>query len=423
MNLPFFIARRYLLSKRTLNFITIITAISIGGITIGVAALIVILSVFNGFQSLVERFLIGFDPHLRITAAQTTYLSNADSLTQQATLTLQAFQPAFPSVQASAIAGGKIICVNNRSMLAFRLYGVDTSSIGAVSGIATSVVAGRFDIANDTENTFLHVVMGAGLADKLRLAIGDTITLLAPSAIEAAITQAAPPLTARAILTGVFQSSNKDYDNWQGYTSLVAARHLLRAPDDAALSIDVRCGDARLSESARECLLRAFPPDRYRIETWYDLHRDLYNVMRFERLSAFLVLSIIIFVAVFNIFASLSMTVAEKRAEIGILKAMGATPRLIVRIFFSQSILVGTVGTFAGVVLGLALCWGQLHFGWFSLDTARYLVPAIPIIIHWADVLVVSAVALVLSLLAGFVPARRAGDVRSAVALLRKERL
>jgi lipoprotein-releasing system permease protein len=442
---PLFIARRYVFSKRTLNFITVITAISVGGITIGVAALIVILSVFNGFQSLVERFLVGFDPHVRISATATAqadgnssgsqFLTNTDALT---TLVVRACEPLAGRtvggkpvhVVASAVAGGKIVVMksgaNATFMQACQLYGVDTASIGLVSGIKHAVVAGEFALG-DRNDGCIPLVMGIGLADKLRITTGDTLTLLAPSAIEAAITQAAPPLMRKAVMVGLFQSNNKDYDATQAYTSLDNARLLLGLPANAALSIDLRCGDARLSNEAQRLIENALTnvpkAATYRVETWYDLHRDLYNVMRFERLAAFLILSIIILVAVFNIFASLSMTVAEKRPEIAVLKAMGASERLIVRIFFLQSVLIGLSGTVLGVGLGLGLCWGQMRYGWLALDTSRYLIPAIPVIVEWGDVALVASVAFLLALLAGLVPSRRAGAVRSAVSLLRSERV
>jgi lipoprotein-releasing system permease protein len=421
-SLALFIARRYLLSKRTLNFITIITAIASVGIAIGVAALIVILSVFNGFQGLVEQFLVGFDPHVRVVAAKGGFVQNADSLARRIQ---QALQPLAArhnvNISAAAIVGGKTVAIKNKSMLACELRGIDVSSIDAVSGVRKSLVAGEFAIA-PRDNGLVPLVMGIGLADKLRLAIGDTISLLAPSAIEAAIAQATPPATTRAVMVGLLQSNNKDYDVWHVYTGIEAARTLLRVPAEAALSVDIRCGDAKFSDEAAQILRSTFPSDTYCVETWFDLHKDLYMVMRFERLAAFVVLTIIILVAVFNIFASLSMSVAEKRAEIGMLKAMGASATLITQIFFAQAVMVGLVGTIVGVVIGVMLCLGQECFGWFALDTTRYVIPAIPVVLSWADVAVVSAVTIALALMAGFVPARRAGQTESVVQMLRQER-
>jgi lipoprotein-releasing system permease protein len=251
--------------------------------------------------------------------------------------------------------------------------------------------------------------------------------LLSPASLESAITQGMVPRSVRAAVVGVFQSNNKEYDATQAYTSLASARRLLRVPSNAAQSLDLRLHASKESIEAQQRLQAAFSqaalPQGLLVQTWFDLHRDLYVVMRFERLAAFCVLLLIVLVAVFNVFASLSMSVAEKRAEIGMLKAMGAAPRVITTVFFFQSVLVGLLGTFLGATLGVVLCLGQMQFGWIALDTTRYVVPALPLIVDWRDVAGICLVSLALSLAAGYIPARKAGEVRSAVALLRKERV
>jgi lipoprotein-releasing system permease protein len=426
--LSLFIARRYLLSKHSLNFISVITAISIGGITLGVAALVIVMSLFNGFQALIDRFLIGFDPHIRIskiasdvptttaTASSDQWLSLNDSLQTQIQ---SALQPLGAS-HLAPIARGKMVCINGRSMKPFQLIGIDADKADIVSGIRKTLVVGEFRLEGTPH--CISLVMGASLADNLRLVVGDTVQLLAPTAIETAITQGLPPKSVRAVIVGVFQSNTKEYDATQAYTALPSARRLLKIPNNAAQTLDIRLENVNQSNQAQMLLQRALPPT-YRIETWFDLHRELYNVMRFERLAAFCVLFIIVLVAVFNIFASLSMTVAEKRAEIGMLKAMGAPSGLIIAIFFSHSLLGGFVGTALGAALGVGVCWGQMNFGWITLDTSRYVIPILPLIVEWQDVCGVCATALVFALLSGFAPARQAGKIRSATALLRKERV
>lgn len=424
--LSLFIARRYLLSKHSLNFISVITAISIGGITLGVAALVIVMSLFNGFQALIDRFLIGFDPHIRISKIAAVLAANSTAPEQWLTLndSLQnqiqsALQPLGSSYLAP-IASGKMVCINGRSMKPFQLIGIDADKADIVSGIRKTLVVGEFRLEGTPQ--CVSLVMGASLADNLRLVVGDTVQLLAPAAIETAITQGLPPKSVRAAIVGVFQSNTKEYDATQAYTALPSARRLLKIPTDAAQTLDIRLDNVNQSNQAQMLLQRALPP-AYRIETWFDLHRELYNVMRFERLAAFCVLFIIVLVAVFNIFASLSMAVAEKRAEIGMLKAMGAPSGLIISIFFSHSLLVGVIGTALGAALGVGVCWGQMNFGWITLDTSRYVIPILPLIVEWPDVCGVCAIALVFALLSGLAPARQAGKIRSATALLRKERV
>ncbi|MCU0427049.1 MAG: ABC transporter permease [Candidatus Kapabacteria bacterium] len=431
LRLSLFIARRYVRSKHSLNFITVITGISIGGIMLGVAALIIVMSLFNGFQSLIDRFLIGFDPHLRISVVNSAansassntsvqWLRADDSLQKLITTALQPLGASY----IAPVASGKMVCVNGRSMQPFQLIGIEQSKVDIVSGLRKTLVTGEFRLESEENSNLVPLVMGAALSDNLRLVVGDTVQLLSPNAIEAAITQAVPPKMVRGVIVGVFQSNTKEYDATQAYTSLAAARRLLKLPTDdfAAQYVDVRLENVQLSTNGKN-LLQAALGTGFRVETWFDLHRELYNIMRFERLAAFCVLLIIVLVAVFNIFASLSMTVAEKRAEIGMLKALGARSSLIVTIFFSHSFLVGVTGTVLGAVLGVGVCWGQMNFGWIALDTTRYVIPILPLLVEWSDVAVVCVIALTLSLLSGFAPAREAGKIRSALALLRKERV
>jgi lipoprotein-releasing system permease protein len=147
---------------------------------------------------------------------------------------------------------------------------------------------------------------------------------------------------------------------------------------------------------------------QYRVSTWYDLHGDLYSVMKIERWSAYVILCLIVGVATFNVLGSLTMGVIEKRRDIGVLKALGATHNSITRIFMFEGILVGTIGTVAGVVLGVGVCLLQMRFHLFPLDSSVYIIPAIPIELRWTDFVAVTSASMFLSTLASLYPARRA---------------
>jgi lipoprotein-releasing system permease protein len=432
--LALFFAARYLRSKHSLNFISVITGISIGGTALGVAALIIVMSLFNGFQSLIDRFLIGADPHVRVTFA--SHGSNAraggsgfwtgadaDSLLAE----IERLARPLGAERLAYSASGKMICANGRLLQPFQLIGID-ASVGATSSeIASTVVAGNFlptkpTTQEERRSALVPLVMGYILADKLRLSVGDTVRLLSPSAIESSLRQGMPPRMNGAIIVGIFQANVKDYDAANAYATLEAVESLLNLPRGAPQRIDIRLADIDRSEELKRALVAKLGA-RAVVETWFDLHSQIYNIMRLERLAAFCVLFIIIIVAAFNIFASLSMTVAEKRAEIGMLKAMGAPRGLIVAIFFSHALLVGALGTVLGAALGTGFCAGQMTFGWIKFDSSRYVFSILPLLLDWRDVVIVSAAALSFSLLSGFAPASQAGAVRSTLALLRKERV
>ncbi len=408
MQLPYFIARRYAFSRHSLNFITIITSVSIVGIAIGVAALIVVTSIFNGFRTLAESGLIGFDPHVRVSAANGAFINAADSLHR--------LIRAVDGVRASSsVLSGKVIGAKGAELQALQLNGVDPQEIDMVSGVSDNVISGEFDIGR--HNGVARLVLGIGVADKLGTFTGDSLMLISPAALEESIVYSSYPQTVKAVVAGVFQLNNREYDAFYAYSSRGVAARLFRAAPNTAMSIDIRGAGVEDADGiAKE--LRALLGDAFLVETWYDLHEDLYNVLRFERMAAFTIFAIIILIAVFNVFASLTMTVKEKRSEIGVLKAMGASSKLIVRIFFGESVLIGVTGTSAGLVLGLLLCYGQIHYRWFTLDTSKYIVPAIPLEVHGSDIITIAIVALVLALLAGIYPARKAAAVRMARALM-----
>ena len=163
------------------------------------------------------------------------------------------------------------------------------------------------------------------------------------------------------------------------------------------------------SDHVKSLLAPRLPAD-VTISTWYDLHKSLYTVMKVERWSAYLLLSLIIMVATFNMLGSLSMSVIEKRRDIGVLKSMGTTSRGIINIFMVEGLLIGIIGTVLGFVLGLVVIYLQMKFQFYSLDTNVYIIPAIPVKIEWTDFLAVAFASLGLSFLASYYPARKAAQ-------------
>lgn len=387
------IALRYLFFGRRVNFISIITACSLLGIAVGVAALICVTSIFNGFGDLLRSMLIGFDPHIRIEIG-------ADTAAARRAL---AAAKALPDVQAAAIVRqGKVVVTSGATMQVFMLNSARQSDVIRISGVADAVVFGRFALdAPEAEPTH-RVVLGFGVADKLRVIPGDTLRLFSPADIESAATLGLPPTGTMARVAGVFQSNAREYDNFVMFGNEVLGDKLLRS---AATAVDVRFGSIDGVEQAAATLRTSLGAE---VSTWYDLHRDLYGVMQFERLAVFIIVGIVVCIAAFTILASLAMTVVQKRRDIGILRAMGASAGMMRAVFVAEGALIGVISTVAGSAVGLGLCYGQIQFGWLALDRARYIVSAIPVAVHWPDVAAVCAVTLTLTLTATIYPAKRA---------------
>ena len=193
------------------------------------------------------------------------------------------------------------------------------------------------------------------------------------------------------------------------FVRLEAAQRLLGLADKIQ-GIEIRAYDLDDSESVKADLEEHFG-DRYRMLTWYDLHRDLYSVMQIERWIAYIILSMIVGVACFNLLGSLTMTVIEKTRDIGILKTMGATPRMIGKIFLAQGLVVGAVGAVLGLVLGLGIVYLQSHYQLVRLDPSVYIIPALPVEVSVTDLIVIPLTAVLLSGVAGAYPARRAAKL------------
>ena len=405
MSFNFFIAKRYLLSKKEAGFISTISLISVVGITVGVAALIVVLSVFNGFNGLVTSILVGFDPHLRVE--QTANTSAADF---SALLKVLKADPKVAGI--GAFVSGKAMAVSrNQSKVVF-IRGLDPENIGKVTGVQQKIVLGELDFQDSTAR---DIVVGMTLADRLGIVTGDSLMLISPAGSQEALLGFGIPVVRSFRVTGIYESDNKDYDALYGYTSLKAAQDLYQMPGDIN-GYEVRFTDIGHAEEVKDEINKDFP-SAFQSMTWYDLHKDLYSVMRIERWSAYIILCLIIGVATFNLLGSLTMSVIEKTRDIGILKAMGATDRNIVSIFRFEGLLVGLVGSISGSILGIGVCYLQIHYHLFALDPTVYIIPAIPVEVHAADFLTVGIAAIGLSYLATLYPAKRAADLLPAEAI------
>ncbi len=392
-----FIARRYLISKKKLQFITIITLISIAGVAIGAGALIAVLSVFNGFSKHVTTILTGFDPHIRIESAAGTKLVGYDQLNERVKNET--------GIKGSApYTLNKGVVASKRDNAVVFVKGVDDKLVGEVSGVKEKTNIGEFEF-KDNEN-YGGIILGQNLAAKLNARVSDTLTVLSPAGMEHSLTQFVQPKSLRFIVRGMYDSDNKDYDKLYAFISLKYSQNLFDL-GNAVNGIEMRLNNISESEEVKQDLIKALGSD-YTVSTWYDLHQDLYSAMQVERWTAYIILSLIIAVATFNIAGSLTMTVIEKKRDIGVLKTMGAAKGSIIRIFMFEGILIGLYGTVAGCLLGFAVCMMQVRFKLFRLDPTVYPIDALPIDMRWSDFIYVGLAGFLLCFLASLYPALRA---------------
>jgi lipoprotein-releasing system permease protein len=411
----FQIARRYLASRREVSLISIITGISMTGVTLGVASLIVVLSVMNGFYDFVRDLLVSVDPHVRVVSTEGRGLANADSLLRVARST-DHVRAASPYVEGRALLlppGGR------GAPQVVQVRGVAPT---ATKQAAPAMAAGRFDV-QPAPNGVPGLVMDVSVGRNLGLVPGrtetaaNTVGLLSAPAIERTLTQvfASPPVQ-RFAVRGLFEMRAAT-DRQRVFVGLDAAQRLFQT-ESRVTGIDLRLDDLERAGAVKAQLQRTLAPDRYEVQTWYDLQQSLYDVMRLEKWGASAILGLIVIVAAFNIVGSLTMVVIEKRRDVGVLQAMGVSQRNVRRIFLLEGGLIGAVGTGLGLVLGLGLALLQQHFKLVPMAQAgSFLINAYPVSIQVVDVLLIAVVAFGLCVLAAIYPATRAASIEPARAV------
>ena len=402
-----FISKRYVISKNKLNFISIISILSTLGIMIGVAALIVVISVFNGFSSLVTSYLISFDPHVQIRIiSEESPIKLIDIEKEIKKLTdVKGYSP---------FVSGKVMAYRDGLTQVVNLKGIQISNEQNIYDIKSKIIFGEYKIGN--ENSLPSAMLGLQLADRLQSIVGDTISIISASGIEKSITQYSMPKTQKFILSGIYNSKNNKYDTEYIFTNIKTAQKLLDFKNTYG-GYDIKLANISEAFDVKDLLIARLGKKNFSINTWYDFHKDLYTVMQIEKLVAYLILSLIIAVATFNILGSLTMSVMQKKRDIGILRSMGVTGKSIKRIFMYEGLLIGIIGTVAGLLLGYFICFLQINYKIYSLDPTRYKIDALPVQLIVSDFIIITFISLLLSYFASYFPAKRAAKVNPIKAI------
>jgi len=400
-----FIARRYLFSKKHISLISTLTGISITGVTIGTALLIVVLSVFSGFYEVIKGFLLQNDPDIRIeSVASDSFLYTQDMQRQLAGI------PEINS-RASYVEGKALLTFNRQTDKVVSVRGINPEEYFQVNNLKQSVQEGEVDL--QVRNKKPGMLVNTQLMTELGLSIGDEVALLSADGMRKSLTQFSMPRTYRFEIRGTY-SRLEITQSPAVFIDIQAAQRLFEMRNQIS-AIDIRLNNTDQADELKASLNKSLGSD-YEISTWYDLQRPLYDVMYIEKWGSYLVLMIIVIVAVLNIIGSLTMIVIQKNRDIGVLLTMGFTPSDIKKIFVRQGFYIGLIGCGIGGGLGLLLSWLQKEFGLIELSNA-FIINAYPVSINAVDVSIVLVGSLVLCLLASWYPARRASQVEPADAI------
>lgn len=405
MQYEFFVAKRYFRSKRRTSFISLINYFSIAGVTIGVAALIIVLSVMNGFENEVRSRIIGFDAHVRFRGLLYRPISGVDSIiTQLHTLEHVSVVSPYVFNKAFISHGG-----NQDGIL---IKGVDPATVSDVTNLTKNIVYGELDfseIESESGKKLPGIVLGKSLALKLGLDLNDTIWAASLANLKLSYGLMPTPYMMQFRVTGYFETGLFDYDDTFALVSLPAAQKLFQM-GDAITGCEIKLTDLKYAHKVKKDISNRWGY-KYVAETWFERNRNLFSWMQIEKWAAFIVLSLIIMVAAFNIISTLIMVVMDKKRDIGILKSMGASSKGIMRIFVYQGMISGLIGAVLGSVIGFTLCWSQLHYQWFSLPSDIYFINSLPIDMHILDFVLIFVAAIGLSFLATLFPARHAAQL------------
>jgi lipoprotein-releasing system permease protein len=400
VNLPFYIARRYLFSKKKHNAINIISGVSACGVALATLALVCTLSVINGFQEMVASFFTAFDPELKITVHEGKVFEPRDSLM----LSIRSL----PEVEVSTET------IEENAMVQYR----DKQAMVLIKGVEDNFEQlTRIDsILYGTGSFLLHdsiveyAIPGGELLSELGMPIHfvDPLQVYAPK--RRARVNLANPTSAfrREYLYSpgvIFAVNQSKYDARYILTSLEFARRLFDYPTQVtALELKLKAGTdiAAVQRKLADMLGSA-----YQVQDRYEQQTDTFRVMKVEKLISYLFLSFILIVACFNIIGSLSMLILDKRDDVSTLRSLGAGDRLIARIFLFEGSLISLSGAVAGILLGVLLCLLQQHFGLLSLGSdGGFVVDAYPVSVHTSDVLFIFLTVLLVGFLSVRYPVR-----------------
>ncbi|MGD2064339.1 MAG: lipoprotein-releasing ABC transporter permease subunit [Nitrospirota bacterium] len=404
MSPDLFIALRYLRSRRKSRFISLITWISVGGIALGVAALLTVIAVMTGFEEDLRDKILSTNAHVVVLSHDPGGITDTNDV-------LATVEATPGVVGASPFILSQVMLTTPRGVSGVMFNGIDPRRVSQVAALPDDMVEGSVDALADRpavvdgDQLRPGILLGRELARTLGVYLQDDVSVVSPVGEPSPMGGVIPKIRIFRVV-GIFETGMYEYDNSLAYVSLASAQDFL-GMGTAVTGITVKTADFfRASETAAELQRRlGFP---YWARDWIDMNRNLFSALKLEKITMFVILTLIVLVAAFNIVSGLIMTVMEKGREIAILQSMGATRRFVRRIFLWQGIVIGVSGTILGLLIGVGICMVLKHWHFIELPGDVYYFTTLPVEIRWADFALVTAAAVALSFLATLFPSWQA---------------
>jgi lipoprotein-releasing system permease protein len=396
VKLSFYIAKRYLFAKKSRNAINIISSVSVAGVAVGTMALIIVLSVFNGLETMVSAIFNTFDPDVKITAAEgKTFVADTSRLKLLASIE-------GISCYSLTLEENALLKYGDRQSIA-TIKGVDDNYL-MVSNIDSSMWEGDFILKSQKGRPY--AIPGVGVAINLGIRINfiTPLNIIFPRKTGSANLNAETQLNQKFISpSGIFEVE-KDYDSKYVYVPIEVVRELTEI-NDGVSSIEIKVTKQADPGIVQKKIANIFGKG-FIVQNRYEQQELFYKVMRSERLAIFFILTLILIIASFNIIGSLTMLIIEKERDIEILKSLGADNNLIRKIFIFEGWLISIIGALAGILLGYTICWLQLTFGFVKLQSESLIMDSYPVVMKVKDFIIVPGTVLLIGYWAAWYPVR-----------------
>jgi len=414
MKLAWDVARRYLAPKRGGRFLSFITWVSLGGVTVGVTALIVVIAVMSGAKEDFQEKILDVNPHVLVLEYAGGSLRMSDWRT-----VLDSVRQVDGVVSATPFALTKVVLVlaDEDYGQAADLYGIDVGALGdAATGIEERIRSGSLPLG-ETDSGLPPLLVGVGLADRMLIFPGDTLVAMSIENIRRDPFGGIMPTMRNFEVTGTFSTGLYDYDIANLYAHLEDVQEMMGTLESDDISgIGVRASNAWAATGLAADLQEALGHP-YDAESWAVTNRALFSALALEKLAMWVILFLIVVVASFNIVSTLVMVVVERTREIGILKSMGMTNKRILHVFMLQGIWIGAIGTSVGTALGCTLAWILDTYEIIPIPPDVYFVDRLPVALHLSDVALIFLASVGVALAATIYPALQASRLEPVEAI------
>ena len=409
--LEWYVARRYMASRRKGRMFSFITWIALGGVTVGVSALVIVIGVMSGMQEDLKGKILESSPHVLVLQWGPSLRMDDWETAAHQVRQIEGVEAVAPFILTTVTA------LRGTYSQSADMYGVALDPGGpAVTDMEARIQEGAHDLG-PTASGLPPVLMGSRLAARMQVFSGDTLTLIAFENLTVDVMGMPSPSIRQYEVTGTFTTGMYDYDVKNIYVPLGAAQEQLGIRDgDRVSGLGVRVDDPDEASSVTDLIQGALGNDFYAV-SWSTTNAALFSALELEKLAMYLILTLIVVVAAFNIVSTLVMVVVDRTREIGILKSMGMTDPMILRIFMLQGLSIGVIGTALGTVLGLVLAWVLDTFEVITIPPDVYFVEKLPVSIHATDVAMIVGVSLLIAFLATIYPALKASQLQPVRAI------